>query len=93
MSEAMAQKKREEIADLEKQTVADVQDIMNDICPACGLPTKAIEFFNVGIIKTFGWVECTRCGNVYCPKSILKQKKAMAASGLTPGIQESPPLN
>lgn len=92
MSEEMARQKVQEIADLEKQEGQMMKDIMEDRCPSCGLPTKDIEFFNVGIIKTFGWVECTRCGNVYCPKSVLKQKKVLAAAGLTPGLQESPSL-
>ena len=92
MSDEMARIKREEIANLEKQEGQIMKDIVEDRCPCCGLSTKEIEFFNVGIIKTFGWVECTRCGNVYCPKSVLKQKKMMATSGLTPGIQENPSL-
>jgi len=92
MSEEIARKKREEIGDLEKEEGQIMKDIMEDKCPCCGLPTRYIEFFNIQIIKTLGWVECTRCGNVYCPKSVLKQKKMMADSGLTPGIQTSPSL-
>jgi hypothetical protein len=92
MSEEMAQKKREEIANLEKQEGQMRKEIMEDVCPCCGLPTRDIGFFNTGIIKTFGWVECTRCGNVYCPRSILKQKRLMASSGLTSGLEETVPV-
>jgi hypothetical protein len=86
MSEEMAQKKKEDIAKFEKKEVDVLKEIAEDRCPNCGLPTSKIEFFNMGIIKTFGWVECTTCGNVYCPKSILKQKKLMASSGVVPGV-------
>ena len=92
MSEEMAKKKQEDIENLMKREAKVREEIQEDHCPVCGLPTQAIEFFNVGVIKTFGWVECTKCGNVYCPKSVLKQKKTMAKSGLTPNIQESPTL-
>lgn len=84
MSIEMARKKQEDIQNLEKQETEMIKDIQEDRCPNCGLETKNIEFFNANIIKLFGWVECTRCGNVYCPKSILKQKRVMASSGLAP---------
>jgi uncharacterized protein with PIN domain len=87
MSEEMARKKQEEIAKLEKKEVAILKDVAEDRCPACGTPTSQIEFFNEMIIKTFGWIECTVCGNVYCPKSILKQKKVLARSGIVPALQ------
>ena len=87
MSEEMARKKREDIERLERQEINVLEEMVEDRCPNCGLPTSQIEFFNMGIIKTFGWVECTTCGNVYCPKSILKQKRLLAKSGITPAIQ------
>jgi hypothetical protein len=87
MSEEQARKKQEDITNLEKQEVEILKEIAEDRCPVCGLPTSKIEFFNVGIIKTFGWIECTRCGNVYCPRSVLKQKKLMATSSPAPVIQ------
>lgn len=87
MSEEMALKKKEEIEAFEKVEGQVLKDVQEDRCPACGLETTKIEFFNKAIISTFGWVECTRCGNVYCPKSILKQKQMMAKTGLTPALQ------
>jgi hypothetical protein len=89
MSEEMARKKKEDIENLEKKEKDILKEVAEDRCPSCGLPTSKIEFFNMGIIKAFGWVECTLCGNVYCPKSILKQKKLMAESGLAPALQSS----
>jgi hypothetical protein len=94
MSEEMARKKKEDIATLEQVEKSVLEEIKEDKCPVCGLPTAKVEFVNMGIVKTFGWIECTRCGNVYTPKSILKQKRLMAASGLAPAIQtpiEPPP--
>jgi hypothetical protein len=87
MSEEMARKKKEEIEAFEKQETSILKETHGDICPACGLPTNELEFLNTGIIKTFGWVECTRCGNVYTPQSILRQKRTIASSGLMPQIQ------
>ena len=87
MSEAMAQKKKEDITKFENIDVQIMQEIKEDRCPNCGLPTSQVEFVNMNIIKMFGWVECTRCGNVYCPQSILNQKRTLAKSGLIPPVQ------
>jgi len=81
MSEEMARKKAQEIEALRTQDMAREKELQDDKCPCCGLATKDIPFFNVQIIKMFGWVECTQCGNVYCPKSILRQKGAMSMAG------------
>ena len=87
MSEEQARKKEEDIEALKKREMDILKETQEDRCPACGLPTTQLEFFNVNTIKMFGWVECTRCGNVYCPKSILAQKRTMASSGLMPKVQ------
>lgn len=93
MSEHMARKKKEDIAALEQEEEKAWKEIQGDRCPVCGLPTVKVEFFNQNIIKVFGWIECSRCGAVYTPKSIMKQKKLMASSGLSSGLQsnEEPP--
>jgi len=93
MSEEMARKKKEEIEQLEKQEMADRIAQIEDKCPVCKLPTAKLEFMNVNLVKMFGWVECTRCGCVYSPKSVMKQKRIMASAG-APSIQtaiEPPP--
>jgi len=78
MSEEMVLAKKAEIENFENEKKQIIKEIQEDKCPACGLPTAKIEFFNPRIIQTFGWVECSMCGNVYVPKSILKQKKSLA---------------
>lgn len=83
MSEEMARKKKEEIEALETMEKELKENTKEDLCPVCGLPTNQIKFFNPQIIQMFGWVECTRCGAVYCPASIRKQKNIMAKGGLT----------
>uniref|UniRef100_A0A6M3LVU7 Transcription factor zinc-finger domain-containing protein n=1 Tax=viral metagenome TaxID=1070528 RepID=A0A6M3LVU7_9ZZZZ len=85
MSEDMARAKKEDIENFENEKKQIIKEIQDDKCPACGLPTAKIEFFNPRIIQTFGWVECSMCGNVYVPKSILKQKRTIA--------QEAKPLD
>lgn len=92
MSEEMARKKAQEIEELRRKEDSVMAEIKEDMCPCCGLATKDIEFFNVQLIKLFGWVECSRCGNVYCPKSVLKQKGVMAKAGLAAGIPATPPM-
>jgi hypothetical protein len=93
MSEEMARKKREEIKEFEKREVSILKEIKDDRCPSCGTPTSKLEFINEMIVKTFGWVECTTCGTVYCPRSIMNQKRVLARSGLTPAIHtpDGPP--
>lgn len=83
MSEEMAKKKEEELKQFENTKMEVAKEISEDVCPACGLPTVKVEFFNPQLIQTLGWIECTRCGNVYVPKSILKQKRT-ALSGAQP---------
>lgn len=92
MSETMKRKKMEDIENLEKEEQRAIEETKEDKCPACGLPTTLNEFFNLALIKTFGWVECTRCGNVYSPASTMRQKRLMAKSGIVPNVQEAPSL-
>lgn len=95
MSEEMARKKREEADLLNKLEEQARKEVAEDVCPVCKLPTSKVEFLNMGIVKTFGWIECTRCGAIYCPKSIMKQKRIMASSGVVPNVAplSAPPSN
>lgn len=94
MSEEMAKKKKADIEMLEKQEQQDQESVKDDWCPVCKLPTGQLKFINMNLVKMFGFVECTRCGAVYVPRSILRQKEAMAKSGLMPNLTtEDAPSN
>lgn len=86
MSEAMAEKKREEIEALEKAETELLRETRDDKCPACGTPTANLLYINPNMIRMLGVVECTTCGCWYTPQSIRNQKLLLSKAGLTPSI-------
>ena len=88
MSKEMADKKAADIAALEEEEQEILEETKQDMCPVCGLPTGQLEFLNPQLLKMFGWVECTRCGLVYSPRSVLNRKR-LFASGVVP-VTEMP---
>jgi rubredoxin len=75
MSEAIAEKKKEEIEALEKQETKDLTEIDNDACPVCGTSPAKYPYISF-LPPPYGWVECAVCGTIFAPISIRKQKLA-----------------
>ena len=75
MSKEMYEKKKQEIEMLE-QKEKQAEDIMSkDQCPVCQTPTSAFGYINATLMRTFGLLECTNCGTVFCPASVRKMKE------------------
>lgn len=82
MSEEQARKKQEEIETFEKREAQDFVAMYNEKCPVCGLLFRELQYVNVQVLQMFGWVECTRCGNVYAPEFTRKAKIKMGMSNM-----------
>lgn len=74
MSDEMAKKKENEIKQIEEDEKRLEAETRRDMCPVCGLGVP--DFPVVVMLPGVGWVECPRCGNVFCPSSVKQEREA-----------------
>jgi len=77
MSEEMAEKKRKDIEEFEKQQKEGEARIPEARCPHCGTPMSSFPYL-MGL-QDLGWIECAACGVVFCPTYVREQKIARFA--------------
>lgn len=76
MSDEMADKKKQDEEEIERQLKEEEEAMKSDVCPHCLQSVTTYPY--VVTFPILGWVECAACGVIFSPKSIrnLKKKKA-----------------
>jgi hypothetical protein len=82
MSQEQAEKKKQDLEEIEAKTRKDMKDILSDRCPGCHTAVIDFVYFNMALMPApFGWIECSNCGTVFCPESLRKQKVTRLKGG------------
>lgn len=63
-----------------QQEQIDQEAMKGDMCPVCFSPIR--DFPYLSGIPPLGWLNCTFCGVVFCPKSVREAKLRQSAKGI-----------